>query len=252
MRTAHASAPVQPPPFQPAPSAPFWTNNGKEIVTAVVGPFVGALAAFGLGLLAQRRSRIDAEKAAGNLAMSVLAKQLDDFKNAQRVIFESREEKKSQPDWLQLLPMYYHFSDSLKFDLQSLAFLFREGEATLVSKLMKAEMRYHDMARVMSVHAAAAEEVQKRLEAGGLTHGSAVTVEDAERLVGPALVAKMSNLTASLYQRMDEDEKDYRDAIDTLDGLMERSFGKKGRVKIVVKEKAVTAAASPAPASSDK
>src|SRR4051812_27968012 len=95
----------------------FWPDVSK----AFIGSLLGASLAFSFALWRDRVLRSREQKAAGNLALAILARQWSDFFRISSAVKQHRaavlNQEPSIPIWLQILPIDHVFSDRLVFDI---------------------------------------------------------------------------------------------------------------------------------------
>ncbi|WP_194713884.1 hypothetical protein [Noviherbaspirillum soli] len=208
----------------------FWPDLTKTLV----GSFVGASLAFSSNLWFHHKDRKRKHKAAGNLALATAIRQWNDFLVIRKGFMQTKqaitEQNASVPIYLQAKPTHYYFSENLKFDYASLAFLFEHGRAELFTTLALAEQRYYDLASVIKLYTAAAETMQSRLASTDFSSDKEYNLSDVEFAIGPDLLCKLQDTVSGLFQRFDEDESSYTSAITDLRSAMVQVFGDKGIV----------------------
>lgn len=211
--------------------ATFWSDVAK----ALIGSFVGAGLAFAFALRRDRMVRIRDQKGAGNLAMAIIARQLSDFLNLRFVLEEYRRtilsNQPNLPLWMQMKPTTFLFSDSLRFNIGSLTFLFEHKETNILERLMNAEILYHDLAMLIQVYSAAAEQAQLKLsESMVLTAGA--PIGNVEKVVGDALVNKLNSLVTAIFHHLASGEKTFLDAANDLHADLVKQFGLNGVISV--------------------
>lgn len=209
-----------------------WLDIAKPALGAFIGAGLAFLSNTWFQLRQLRRERITA----GNFALLILKRQLDDFYNVRRGYLRQREEvhgpSPSAPPWMHFLPMSYPFAEGVKFDFQSLAFLVETGNADVINLLAIAEGRHADLNDLASRHAALMLRIQERMESFEVPPSGEIDVEKAEAHLGRALVANGNDYTNGLLYRFREDERDYRAAIEILRNALVRKFGEKPIVRV--------------------
>ncbi|TMC49616.1 MAG: hypothetical protein E6J20_17785, partial [Chloroflexi bacterium] len=137
-----------------------------DILKTLIGSLVGAGLAFRYALRRDEAARLRDQRAAGNLALAILARQLSDFTVTKAGIVQHRasvlEVQPMSPLWMQLKPIQIDYADSLRFDIKSLEFLFKPGRGRILEQLINAELAYRDFTRLVEVHRLTAEEVQRK------------------------------------------------------------------------------------------
>lgn len=216
----------------PCSNAPFWLDVAK----AFIGALFGAGLAFAANALNQYRLRRRDNLAAGNLALLILKRQIDDYFNVREAFLQDRakrlKENPHSPPWAHFKPMIFAFSEGLRFDFRPLAFLFAQGASEVVNRLALAETRYSDLAAIVRVFNETADALQNRLVELGVAPGTAFNIADIEAKLGAALVGKMSSLTSALLTRFEKDEKDYKAAVQTLSEALLMIYKPKEVVKV--------------------
>lgn len=200
-----------------------------DITKTIIGSFAGATFAFMFAFWMHNRQRRRENKAAGNLAMATLARQLNDFIIYKRGIRESHQEMlkahPKAPPWLQLKPIHYTFSGPLKFDIESLAFLFEKGNPAFLADIMIAEARYHDLLSSSEKLNLTLDEAQNKLAAGGLAANGVRRLNELEEILGPALVAKANAFVEGMLRTVAEDQDIYVKATKALRAKLIEYFG---------------------------
>ena len=215
-----------------------WSSFLLDIAKMFVGALVGGGLAFHYALRRDEAVRRRDQKAAGNLALAILARQFSDFQVTklgidQHIAWVLKEDPKT-PLWLQLKPIQADYSvDTLRFDIKSLEFLFQRGRGEVLEHLINAELAYRDFARLVEVHGATREEAQRKMSDAGI--GAHSTLQAAQDAVGWALVVKLRDFTAALLERTAKGGKVYLDAADALRRILVEEFGDKEIIHAVPK-----------------
>lgn len=211
------------------PSPDPWMDFAR----VVAGAFMGATFAFLFNFWLQWHVRCRQELAAGNLALIVLAQHLVDTHIVERGIRDHVAKTMAKvpdtPRWAQLWPQHFYFSDKLKFDYNSLAFLSLKGHRDVLARLAHSEQLYFDLAALVQAHSEATASIQERVSTNNL---SALPWSEMEAKIGRHLTAKASMLTDGLVDRGERNPSDIRKAIQSLRGALVQQFGEKAVVKI--------------------
>lgn len=206
----------------------FWPDLTKTLV----GSFVGAGLAFFSNYWIQRRERIRKQKAAGNFALSVLARQFNDFLVLRRGYDEEKQRLSGHspplPRWL-TKPIHYYFSDSLRIDFESLAFLFElSSSGKMFSSLILAEQRYCDLAKLIQSFGAAAEKLQERISSVPAVNGEYQDIRLFPAAIGPDLLGKVESLLDGIDRSFSDDQRVYEESLTELRRSLIREFGECG------------------------
>ena len=210
-----------------------WAVLLPPLVASLSGAFAGALAAYYLARWQRLRDEERQQVAAGNVALSILLRQLNDFATVQagvRQRIAERQEKYSvnRQLWFDLVPpIHYSFVGTLKFDLGSLAFLFEKGDVTVFNKLFHAEQLYADLVHVFREQKEAGRLALQALEAAGFGIDAAIAPEDLWRAFPPTVIGKLTNTRNALVERIGSDEQDYKEAWNALRAELIRLFPNK-------------------------
>lgn len=209
-----------------------------DFLKTIVGSFAGATFAFMFAQWTQNQIRSRENKAAANLAVMTLARQLNDFiilkRGVEEVQSKLRSTNPNPPPWMQLTTIHYTFSASLRFDIKSLAFLLEKGKPEFLPKLILAENSYHDLASLIVRLNENLSSLQEKLASNGITDEQPMKITDAERLLGPALIGRANSHVKALLNHIDTDENYYLDAAKALEERLVDIYGKKdsGIIKI--------------------
>lgn len=207
-----------------------------DVAKLTVGAFAGATFAFCLASYRDRCLRIREQKAAGNMAMTILIRQFLEMSKLRDEIEAERQRVRAAsattpPKWMEIRPIPVEFNDALRFDLQSLDFLFEHRQAELVEQLIVAEGNYHSLGLYIREHRVVTQECQdiiatKAAEENVDPHRE-VSVAHLESFIGFARRERVSSLVASIDSQLatlPAHEKSITALHEGLVGI----FGKKG------------------------
>jgi hypothetical protein len=205
----------------------FPDNFGLDIAKPLIGSFAGAGLAFLSNNWFQKKERHRRNKAAGYLALSVLERQYNDFLLVRKGFNEEKKRISEQipnaPKWL-IRPVHYYFSDSLKFNYDSLTFLFDLEASDLFSKLSITEHHYYDLTKLTNSFNNAAEKCQEKMAVANIQEEQSVVLKSMESVIGNDLLGKTVSFLEGIDRRFDEDEKHYQDCIEKLKNLLASYF----------------------------
>lgn len=211
-------------------------NIGLDIAKPLIGSFAGAGLAFLSNNWFQNKERQRRNKAAGYLALSVLTRQYNDFLLLRKGFYEEKQRVLKQlpaaPKWLQARPIHYYFSDGLKFNYESLTFLFESETGDLFSKLALVEQYHHDLAALTKSFNSYAEKLQEKMAAANIQDGQEFSLKLAESAIGHDLLGKTVTLLEGIDQHFQQDEHDYQDVIKNLQDIMLIRFKSKTAVEV--------------------
>ena len=197
-------------------SQPFY----YEVVKVLLGAFAGA----GLALLSnqvvewckQRRANL----VAGNLALVTLNRQGSDFVGFRKAMRGAKaamlQSEPNAPKWAQYKPILFPFSDDLRIDFQSLAFLLEGASRKVFNALATVELRYSDLKLYYAAHNETTDAIQEKLAGAGLLAGQLFNIAQGEALVGARLIGKALSNVDALELRFAEDEQAYLAAMTQL------------------------------------
>lgn len=197
---------------------------GADIVKTLVGTLVGAGMAFWANRAAECRQLRRTNLAAGNMALSVISRQYGDFLILRAALQAEATERSALPDWLQLQPSLFAFSESLVLDLKSLTFLFEHERGDLLAKLVDAEARYHDLRKLLTMNTEACAARDDAIANAGLIDAPLSHLRRFEAAVDAPLRARLSTLNAALKRRAKNDVDSFRSAGPGLRELMLRTY----------------------------
>jgi len=208
-----------------------WQLFLLDIVKTLIGAFVGALLAFWVNRLTENRKIEREQRAACNLALTLLSKQYGDFLISKASVASNKkgalELWPGLPLWMQLQPTLFTFSVKQNLDIDSIAFLL-EGHANIVERLLHAEVGYQSLQSLFE-HL---NEAAIRRDEIFAAHGGAdnTPIDILEEWVGLAIVGKLSAVINSIDARLAADGDMYRKAGESLQQLMIQTYGEKNVV----------------------
>lgn len=205
----------------------FGLSGWLDVFKALAGAFSGAFFAYLLNLRIQRVQRDRGNLAAGNLALAVLSKQYGDFLVMHASVLQQAEERKALPSWLQLMPSMMVLSESLKFDLATLAFLFEDGRHDVLTKLILAETCYQDLRQIYSMNTDACRERDRAASQAGIINFGVADIPKLENVVDASIRGSCRSFCEALKLRGQRDQTVYLEAGTALYQLMVERFGTK-------------------------
>jgi hypothetical protein len=198
-----------------------------SVWTPLIGTFIGAALAFAANAFSQYLQRRRDHRAAGNVALMLLAEQLSDFANYRYGFLKELDGKVAAapdyPFWAVASPMIFSFSDSLHQDVASLGFLIERKNPMLITKILLAERRYYDLASIAARYNEACVERQQRT-AQAFAGRESMTGAEQRAAVGPELIARYESMAAGILHRLAHDQAGYEDASKSLYGEMTLAF----------------------------
>jgi hypothetical protein len=198
-----------------------------DFIKTIFGTLMGAGLAFWSNWHFQKLQRNRANLSAGNMAIAILSRQFGDFVIFRAGFLNDIEDRNKFPSWLQIKPSLFQFSDNLRFDLPSLAFLSDGGNHDLLSKLMMAELKYHDLNNLITLSTEACDLRDRALVTTGLIDLSPNDLHRAEIAVDISLRAKCEALNQAMGQRAHNDAQVYRSAGEALQKMLSQCFDPK-------------------------
>jgi hypothetical protein len=208
-----------------------------DIFKSLIGAFIGAGLAFLFALHKDKLTRLRAQKAAGNMAVTTLARMLNDFIQVRDAIIENRDEVLAEqphsPIWMLLKPFPLSYAENLKFDIESLTFLFdHEDGAAVFEKLLTVEIKYHNFFHMLGEHRIVSQDAQDVLAEKIPNPTEERPLKEVIAALGFARVARMESTIKVIFEHVDGSEKFYLAAAEALPALLRKLFGKKGLIKI--------------------
>jgi hypothetical protein len=197
--------------FEPFFGLKFWSDLLSQGLAGMLGAVVGATVAF---RYERRKSREELDDrrlreanelserraAAGNLAIFTLAKIYSDLWNYRSQIIDPA--RNAPAPWHSLGAYNLTMTDGHKFDIPSIAFLFRSIDQTMPLRLTIEEARFADVVTLISqrskIHL---EEVQPAIEAAGFI--DSLSPAEAEKACGPRVTRTMKGLTGQIIDLVD-------------------------------------------------
>lgn len=182
---------------------PDW-KDVLAALAALVASFAGAWAAFKLQAYEKRVEQIRRNIGAGNRAIYDVYAFWNVLEQFRKEVLEPLRER---PDaWLNLAAHPAAPMGVDRFDASALQFLLEEGHASVFAALMLEERRFHlaiDLIRTRSE--LVLETVFPRMAAAGFRIGQSQGAADVERALGVDVCHKLRQITAAIYQNVDED-----------------------------------------------
>jgi hypothetical protein len=171
-----------------------WT----ALIAAVAGTFVGAYAAFRLEHNARAAEEMKRRAIEGNLALLTLTQMYDALGLYRGTIIDDLPQNEVKP-WLSLRVTYSLTFKPLGFDATKLHFLFESKDANLLPELLIEGHRFDLTTEMIATHKRLMlEEAHPKLAAAGVTHGSPVSEEDWEMLLGPKTTSEVREVTTGI------------------------------------------------------
>lgn len=188
-------------------------------LASLIGTFVGAWAAFAFARYKSETERKATEIAAGNRALFILIRMIDDVNALERNV--TRQFRGRDDAWLNLSPSL-PFDSTMHFDLKELSFLM-QGNPPAFQALMLEERRYHHLNYLLKHHSDLVfKQVWPTLSAAKIQIGDKRAPEELKSLLGPSVVQQLSTVTASIVHHTEEDIVSLDQALQTVrDALKE-------------------------------
>jgi len=212
-----------------APLAAFLTwipgiitvNQAIAAVGTLVASFAGAWFAFTFAKVQRDRERIDADVAAGNIALFVLSEMWSELRQHQIEVVEPNRGKTDV--WLNL-PESQPLTESLSFDMKALSFVL-QFDAPTFQQLLLEQRRFQQDAYMIEQHRSILVSiVNPRLEAAGLRVGEGRPLAEFERIVGSGTARRLKLLTAAIIENFDDNVKTSREAFIRLRSVLKMIY----------------------------
>lgn len=231
----------------PAPKSA--SDNWFDVFKTLVGTFTGAGLAFLANLEIQKRTRRREEKAAGNYAMAVLARQYNGFLNLKRTVEEEaqrcRDRAPLAPVWFVFRPVMHFLRDDLEFDFQSLTFLFEDARNIETFQILHSvETLQRELIGFMKTFTDASVAKQDKLGAlGFVIDGSAANIEGGIQMLGQKLAMSLQNTLEEIFRHCSVDEATYLAGSQSLHRALGDRFGTVGLIRVSAPARAETTVA---------
>jgi len=189
-----------------------WTG----FLSPLLSTLVGALLAFTVNLKIQKHQRKNQNKAAGNAALAILAKQYGDFLIFRAGLRHDLTERQNFPPWLQLRPTLFRFSENLKIDISSMAFLSDIKHPDVIKMLMIVDSNYHELGRLIEKNSNACD--SRDVNISNITSESfgPWDISIPESAIGARDRALLTTFNSVLQQRARDDFQAYRESAQLL------------------------------------
>jgi len=202
---ALAAGAAKPEPLLPAS---LWLDIAKTFI----GALLGAGLAFASNIYIQARLRRDGHVKAGNVALSLLVAQLNDFLAVRKTLLGQREKALAQspdcPPWLHFMPTAYVFYEA-ELDVNALAFLFDKQGADAMQKVLYVQNLHRTLRSLVSEHREVRVLIQQRTAELGFRLFDAMPLTALEEKIGPYLVGRTDSVAKTLLDMLEEDEPEY-------------------------------------------
>lgn len=214
----------------------FPRDFAADVFKALLGTLIGGTLAFWFALRKDHLIRRQEQRAAGNAAITIVARMVSDFMQVRFAIADHRKTvlaaQPGTPLWMQVLPMPFRYAENLHFDIEALTFIFDYKQGPDVfNKLMNVEIKYHSFFHLIAEHRTFAEEAQDLL---AQRHPDPMQPHPTSQLadtLGVARVKRLESLIKGIFSYVDDPNNVYDEAADELPQLLKNIF-KKGVVKL--------------------
>jgi len=190
----------------------------QGMLTLIVGPFIGAFAAFMVNRLLDASRGHKDQLVAANLALLTLKNQYNEFLLFRKGFREDVVRSGlagNEPLWVLVRPSFITFAE-YELDTKSLGFLFeRTGNRSVLDKIELAQILYRDMVAISKLRTETAASVQKSVRLFVKDNPDA-SWDSMEHAVGAEIIALMSMIAVGLALRCERDETKYIDAFNEL------------------------------------
>jgi hypothetical protein len=186
-------------------------------VTALLGALTGALAAFSLGLLKQRRDRQDERHATLLEAQFALFSQWTILSG----IYEDKlKPHKDNPERHGAIPIFNHFEVHLKAPVSELGFLIDSDAPNLIQDIHQCEIAYLNVKILLKEHSTLREELGQKYktETFDLSTGISTRPINAEDYY------KIRTLTDNLYEQIEFAIPKLEKDLQTITDFIKRNF----------------------------
>ncbi len=195
----------------------------KQMLPLIVGPFIGAFAAFLSNRLLDAGRRHREQLVAANLALLTLKNQYNDyllFRKGFRIDVARPGIIGDEPLWVLIRPSFINFG-GYELDYKSLGFLFEHsGNRAVLDKVELSQICYRDLVAISKLRTESAVSVQKSV-VNYLKENPKASWDSIADVVGADTTAMMSMIAVGLAIRAERDEGVYLDAFHALHDELE-------------------------------
>jgi hypothetical protein len=214
----------------------FPRDFAADVFKALLGTLIGGTLAFWFGLRKDHLARQQEQRAAGNAAITTVARMVSDFMQVRFAIADHRKTilaaKPGLPLWMQVLPMPFKHAENLHFDIRGLTFIFDHKQGPDVfNKLMNVEIKYHSFFHLVAEHRKFAEEGQNLIAEHHPDPMQQLPTSQLAATLGFARVKRLESLIKGIFSYVDDPKNVYDEAAEELPKLLKGIF-KKGVVKL--------------------
>jgi hypothetical protein len=192
-------------------------------IALIVGPFIGAFAAFLSNRFLDAGRRHREQIVAANLALLTIKNQYNDY-----LLFRKdfREDVArvglvgNEPIWALIRPSFLTFGE-YELDFKSIGFLFeRIGNGAVLDKAELSQIIYRDMAAICKSRNETAVDIQKAVK-NALKESSSVSWNSLAQEIGEDTTSLMTIIAKGLAIRSEHNEKVFLDAFNRLHGALD-------------------------------
>lgn len=172
-------------------------------VVALGGAFAGAYAAFHLERCERKKRAEESEKIAGNNALFVLSKFVNDLIAVRRQFIDPHRDDPGRAFTIRASLQFPN--PTLRIDAQSLAFLIADAEPQLLMNVLIHEDKFTTCISAINARSKMhLEDVQPRLEAAGLRFDQPISGEEVLKALGPRITKSMQDTTEEMISLLDD------------------------------------------------
>lgn len=210
----------------PSQDQPFdWVGLVVQTLLVFLAAFLGALGAFQVQVIQNRRNDAAIRLEAGRTAQFALITQWDFLVSVKKQLLD---EHRSDPlRWAKILP-FGAYVTLPTLDTASLGYLFRSGDPDLLSRLKSAEDKVQTTRGILSARNSEHILFQRRMSEAELAQGLGSIPGPVEAAVGPEVVERLRGLTDELYRNVDAGIRELRKAIEDLRTQLREMFPNEG------------------------
>jgi hypothetical protein len=191
----------------------------------LLSAFFGAWAAFALQLSRESKKEKENNLAAGNRAMFLFSRFVNELVVLKRD--EIDPVKKDPAYFLSMKPLITPRYDDMRFNINQLVFLLKNGEGDLLGKIITEESRFHQAITAIyhrsQIHFL---EVQPTLERAKIIQGGNYTIEELKAALGERIFNTIVQATDDAIRHVEETIKSLKEVSTELNKALKRIFPK--------------------------
>jgi hypothetical protein len=183
-----------------------WLGSLHDVLLSALGPFFGALAAFGFNWQLHLLKERNEHRGAFGAATHILAQQWNDCYNVNRslarMLADYRAGGVPVPDWFFTRTIHPLPNATLRQDWNALGFVFASSSGRdVINELTQCEVLHADLLAIVADQRKVALEVQDILASANQDIEQEMTLQSIQKAIGPAKWMQIESMGKALIER---------------------------------------------------